>query len=509
MNIIRTRLQQAMPDLFNAFERSWDIAQDEWLPAISQQNDSYNSYPHLRNLEMYLDKLLLAFENFHLTKVELFSPIEIYVLLMSILLHDIGRVNGSSEHGKKSRKLIREKWQNLGIPNEQLAGVIADVCFFHDCKIAEVPTEINNLHSTVIDPGGSVRMRAIAAVLMLLDHMDCTFLRTVPSYLKDSDATGISGAFRRKFSGVEIDLEGGMIKVVIGKEKWEYANMGRPNLRYILNRERYDNPKKLDKTFEYYLDIPSNDENNTPEIKKKLAEQEQEKSKPPSLSIFDILPKDETMNKDSDVAILIRNRNVFVDFNRSDTSKDEEKTVDLNFKCINGKLLLFSCKKRKESLIPPELPPSELLNSLLGDALDNRDCLREIRSVLNAIGIPLRGWLIEHKDHLFDCEGEETYEPIFSKDFLKNVAFAMWHLSTRVFGYSTLSYATLAAELREPNAVKVKKAVRRLAILSRDKDDYECIWCGDTSWQWKNNIKENNQCGFISLKDLINNKILL
>lgn len=40
--------------------RNWDIAWQEWLFALDVNQDSFNSYPHLRNVEDYLDELVTA-----------------------------------------------------------------------------------------------------------------------------------------------------------------------------------------------------------------------------------------------------------------------------------------------------------------------------------------------------------------------------------------------------------------------------------------------------------------
>ena len=96
---LRTRLQENNPELADALERSWKVAQEEWLPTIGLNRDSFNSYPHIRNLELHLERLLfsetegtLVIEKIGLTSLEL------YLLLAGVLFHDIGRTKGKDAH---------------------------------------------------------------------------------------------------------------------------------------------------------------------------------------------------------------------------------------------------------------------------------------------------------------------------------------------------------------------------------------------------------------------------
>jgi hypothetical protein len=105
MQLLRKILRDSIPELADALERSWTIALDEWLAAIAPQLDSFNAYPHLRNHEKHLERIWLAYQKHHGTSARpLLSPIEIYVMLSSILFHDIGveghhrKVSGRAGH---------------------------------------------------------------------------------------------------------------------------------------------------------------------------------------------------------------------------------------------------------------------------------------------------------------------------------------------------------------------------------------------------------------------------
>ena len=50
-----------------------------------------------------------------------------------------------------------------------------------------------------------------------IDYMDGTVTRVVPEYIKSMGDVGPVGAFRRVIRDVEIDLEGQLVKVVLGE----------------------------------------------------------------------------------------------------------------------------------------------------------------------------------------------------------------------------------------------------------------------------------------------------
>lgn len=103
------------------------------LVAIPPQNDSFNAYPHLRNHEKDFEKIWLAYEKHHGASTRpLLSPVEIYVMLGSILFHDIGRTRTNSAPGDASKVIIKRPRAELGIPSDALAEVIATIGRFRD-----------------------------------------------------------------------------------------------------------------------------------------------------------------------------------------------------------------------------------------------------------------------------------------------------------------------------------------------------------------------------------------
>lgn len=86
MNTMETELQRQDGELYAMYLRSMEIAERQWMPNIVPNKDSYNSYPHVKEVMRHIDRLLYEEEcSFALNCSEL------YILLCAILMHDIGK----------------------------------------------------------------------------------------------------------------------------------------------------------------------------------------------------------------------------------------------------------------------------------------------------------------------------------------------------------------------------------------------------------------------------------
>ncbi len=502
MGISRTRLQAAYPDLYSALEHSWEIAFNEWLPALGVQLDSFNSYPHLRNLENHLDRLLRDFDSYPIAKgAVLLTPIELYIVLSSILFHDIGRIRVKHDHGRESAKIIREEYHALGIVSEELAHTIARICIFHDVPPAKAEGAMAMLSTIAVDPYGEIRERGCAALLTLFDHLDGAFTRVLPEYIKSFDQIETIGAFRKVVRGVEMDLTGQMVKVVLGADIWELPSKPVP-IQFAINGER-DLPDYFAETIRNgSINILRKDGikafQNVPPLIKGICG---EKTKfgiaewGIARQLFFLEKRSETPNGDK----IICHLNGTPVVNNPRPKKAHPKKAPLRDEC-----------PWKHEM---------LLAVLLGNTRENAESVRSIRGILSALGIPIRQWFLEFDEHLFNEFGMETCEPIFCKDYLVEVAQNMWRLSTEVFGQDDFSYETLAGQMSEPDVERIRRAVRRLGILLRDdapnahlrtrkpidSSTYNALWVGQNRWKWQSQYTETGsekQCRFCSLEDV-------
>ena len=149
---------------------------------------------------------------------------------------------------------------------------------------------------------------------------------------------------------------------------------------------------------------------------------------------------------------------------------------------------------RQVVFVDPEKPPAAwddniMLCVIAGNVLENALDLAVFRNQLRVVGIPLDAWLLEREEHLFNCAGRETFEPWLTPGFLEETVKSMWRLSGSMFGATEITYETLAADLREPDVDRVKRAVRRIGIASRTRDErgaaQYAIRFSHGTWRWQ------------------------
>lgn len=443
MNELRNELKEKSPELYQAFEHSWNKALNEWLPALKSE-DSYNSFPHFRNMENHLDRIILLIEKFYKSydiHFELTAP-EIYLILSSILFHDIGRILGKENHGFKSKNIIHKNFGELGVPSRELAQSLEKLCEYHDSvELSTQDKQLPTMSIVHIDPYGKVREQELASLLVLIDHMDSSFVRVVPEYIIPDEKTQAVGTFRRNIRGVYFDPDAQMVCTC---------------LRDIDETNLYG---KYEYQFDEYLDK---------ETRKKL----------PNINLIEKCTYD-LIKKNNKIEKIIKLRK----------DKIEDKVLgNIRLKPIDWLIFLkfITVKKKSENKPWSEEKISALV---MHDVMINTQVLRRIRDDLSKIGIHARSWLIEKDEHLYNFVGDETYEPVFHKQSLIDIVKSMWELSVQIISTGYFSYETLASAVRDPNIKKVKKAVHRISILTQPMLDKKsklktAVWAGDSSWKW-------------------------
>ena len=465
MNALRERLKIESLELFQALERSWEIAWNEWLPALGVKKDSYNSYPHLRNLKSYLDQVVSSFEPLDGAGTKPFlTSTELYILLSAILFHDIGRIpaaeEDSEQHAGFSEEIIAKQWNELGIQSIELAKSIGEICLLHDCEPTEWGKETKRLNKVVIDPYGEVRERLLACLLVLIDHLDGAFSRVMPAYIRSNREIKVVGAFRNVVRGVYVDPFCQMIRTVVSDNLAtltdEIKISDKSAFTYSINPHI---PRKNDAEALY----KSSNGNPFPDAKVKLSSQE----------ITNNFPATGKPSTPSALELAVCNSQF----------TDQEWMV--------ARQLLFLNKEKLDE----KWPAKKLLAMVMGNIRENREALQLVKDDLAANGIPIRDWVIDFREHLYNELGGETFEPIFTQDYLCRVVKSMWKLSTTIFGSSYFTYENLADDLRDPQVERVKAAVHRIGIVDTEK---EVIWTGDRNWKWLiSNQSVGKVCNYI------------
>ncbi len=499
MGILRTRLAETAPELHAALEQSWKRALEEWLPAIGTSLDSFNSYPHLRNIEAHLDQVVTSFEALPAAKGRLhLRPVELYVLLSCVLYHDVGRVRDNDNHPYISWKMLRAKYGNYGIPSSELARCISSVSIAHDPP----PNWPHRLHDIAIDPYGEVRQRPLGALLALADHMDASYTRAVPEYLKSSGELQAKGRFRRGIRAVLADCEAQMVKVALVDFLPTKQTKAPEAIHYHFVKEKELlkewglDPKVVKKAIEdakktkQSMSVAASNDwiINLLTERKDIATRIAERIKRP-IGLFALKPLTLWANLPDRIEKLQLEEDLKKLCQQPPSSLFFSTLGILDWLVIFGLMYASPASDDKNAKnAAPELDPTlsrETIAALCRDSRANNIVLAQIREHLAVLGIPLRGWLVEHQEHLYDNHGFESFEPILDHDFLERVVEGMWNLSVRTFGCSTFKYEELAAEIREPNTIKTRRAVRRLSIAIRKRGAPDFIWVGENQWCWR------------------------
>ena len=242
---MRKRLEELDSYLYAKFCECLNIAEVEWLPAIIPSSGSYNSFPHLLNVEIKVDELL----NYAKFNIEEFTAAEIYILLSAIFLHDIGKTHDDSEnHYEISAQMILNNWAKLRIESESFAQIISDIAYYHDCARSKKPgcnreckycypkyksdvnkdatlPEPNKVRSTIssfesIEHYGNIRTKTLAALLLLGDRLDGAKKRTTPEYVHTGSLVNdYKREIRQRISDNRVDINNQMICTVIDTKK--------------------------------------------------------------------------------------------------------------------------------------------------------------------------------------------------------------------------------------------------------------------------------------------------
>lgn len=159
---------------------------------FSQMHSKYFTSHGLLHIENVIDQLNVMIPDAILKEM---NPLEIFILLCSAWLHDIGmlinkdgkgRILSDHEirdtHHELARDFICKKHSKLGLYDPNIARIIADVCYCHR-KVVDIQKYLPN----DIEMVGTfkVRVRLLAAILRLADAMDVTSKRSPEIIFKD------------------------------------------------------------------------------------------------------------------------------------------------------------------------------------------------------------------------------------------------------------------------------------------------------------------------------------
>jgi hypothetical protein len=215
--------------LYSALEEIFQDGLKSWLSLLGEKDKSFLGIPHTQNVETHIDNAVPD------SVKRGFSSTEIFVLLASVLLHDIGKLKKDAlPHSPKSCQIIQKNWAFLRIPSHQLSIWISAVSCSHtwptpfppkifekekrkicpkdvrkDCELTCEIEEFSelNLHHEADD--GPVRLDWIATLLRIGDEVDNFNRRTLPRWIPDTT----DDHWRSYINSIFFDLAGKCIKL--------------------------------------------------------------------------------------------------------------------------------------------------------------------------------------------------------------------------------------------------------------------------------------------------------
>lgn len=246
--ILKNRQESGETNYYSVLTDIFENGLNSWLTLLGQSNNTFNGIPHIKNVENHIDHAVPDIIK------KKFSSTEIFLLLSSILLHDIGKIdalkNGKTDdpeekldlHSTYSCNKVINEWAFLKIPNEQLARWIAIVVCSHTwnspipgkikgnpcdfrkdqkCRLVCENNNISELDFYHEAADGQVRLDWVAAILRLGDEVDNINLRTLPNWLTNSND---KQSWRKFINSISFDIVGRCIKLYtidFTDEDWE------------------------------------------------------------------------------------------------------------------------------------------------------------------------------------------------------------------------------------------------------------------------------------------------
>lgn len=169
-------LQSKDSSLFGKFESIKSKA-GELLSRLYSAHPTFTGHdvPHSVNVEAYMGKLLKDDLKASLSAYELFF------LLCSAYLHDIGMIASTEElkesdsatiirnsHHIRSKEYILKEHEYLGLTHNE-ADILSNLCYAH--RVVDINTEVKD---TAIGVDNTIRLKLLSACLMIADELDIT-----------------------------------------------------------------------------------------------------------------------------------------------------------------------------------------------------------------------------------------------------------------------------------------------------------------------------------------------
>ena len=157
--------------LWNRISIIIDESQNSWLRDLGK-----NDYYHSITVEKILDRLVP--DNLKQNE-DIFDQGEIFLILVAIYLHDIGRKKSSMHHEIESYDVIRKNYKQFYLSNEFEAEAVAQICAAHASeKVWPISKCDKNFGIAALSATGKTfNLQRLGVLLRIADELDNTYVR--------------------------------------------------------------------------------------------------------------------------------------------------------------------------------------------------------------------------------------------------------------------------------------------------------------------------------------------
>jgi hypothetical protein len=267
-------LKSNRPDFAAHLDEIMKRGKEDWVDLLLPDSGSHAGFSHLQNVERMADQIVPDELKEH------FSMGEIFLLLSTIFLHDIGKTIPKSNDPDRDcdrtiekcplcetedkRKCTKPQWNHyinseviinaqcmaLGLPDERIAEYSGLLAFCHGlktpptmkqpafigkngkkCKIM-LPKK-NNYRTTSLAPYGILRIPLLASILRIADETDNSWTRALRGYwtqYQNQTRDNVGKAFRRCIEDIEFCHQGQCLILHVSEMEKMSSD---PNLRKV------------------------------------------------------------------------------------------------------------------------------------------------------------------------------------------------------------------------------------------------------------------------------------
>ncbi|HLC16027.1 MAG TPA: HD domain-containing protein, partial [Thermodesulfovibrionia bacterium] len=216
-----------------------DEAQNSWLRFLGK-----NDFQHSLTVEKILDRLVPE----TLKKNEdIFDLGEIFLLLVSVYLHDIGRKLPSLHHEIESYKEIKNNYRQFHLLNAFEAEAVAQICAAHaEEKIWSIRKCDNSFGIAALSSSGrTFNLQRLGTLLRIADELDNTYVRVNGLYSEQ-------GSIRNLIRDINPLPNRGVIEIQAQPQTWEDWELIVSVSEYTQKRIREVNKYLQDIGLDYY-----------------------------------------------------------------------------------------------------------------------------------------------------------------------------------------------------------------------------------------------------------------